>query len=983
MDLGMGVDKAFWSGSRELDYVPSATPPLGTASFLTFALASAGVGTWQFDTKTGLVAMDATASGLLALEPTPYLGPSPDTILEEDRKPIQRSMRKAIESGSLHEYEYRVKTASGDIRWLYSISRQAPGGGQHHRYLAGIVYDVTERKQAQSELLERERQQSAIVASLPGVAYRCSLDQSWRMFAIGGAVEQLTGYCSDDFLTRGVPWRDLVHPEDLSAVTEQVAAAIRDANRFDIKYRIVRADDEIRWVHERGRAAYSESGAPVFLEGFIGDIHDQAIAESKLREAEERYRLVSQAAMEVIWDLDLATQEMTFNDAITAVFGHEAENIGATAEWWREQVHPDDRERVCRELSNLIQGDDSRYMGEHRFRRGDGSYAVIHTRCQVMRDSAGSPIRMLGSLMDLSELKLSDAALRESEAINRSIVEASMDCVMLFDLDGNITFVNASGTVGMEVGDAAALCGRSWESLWPAETRPVVSEALETARKGGVRRFAAAGQTAGGNTKWGEVVVSPVLGEHGEAVKLVAISRDITHRREAEGRLLWSATRDPLTDLPNRALFQRTLNDAVTKAERNDGKVGLLVLDLDHFKQVNDTLGHDAGDALLKIVAARLEAFCAKERDGTALAARLGGDEFALILDHVADVEELDARATALLGEFREPFVHGGRILDCHATIGAALFPDHGERPEDLLKSADIALYAAKSSRRGKAVTFEHGHRAELQERQAMIALARSALSGDRIMPFYQPKIHLDDGSIYGFEALLRWQDDRDGIHLPGTISAAFENLELAAAISDRIVDQVIADMRRWLDRGVPFGHVAVNAAAAEFRSDRFAESVLDRLAQAGVPPRHFHLEVTETVFLGRGAEYVERALKLLSEAGVGIALDDFGTGYASLRHLKQFPVDVIKIDRSFVQNMETDPEDAAIIEAVLNLGKSLKIEVVAEGIETVSHALRLREMNCRYGQGFVFSRAVAADRVPRLIHDLGGAPQQNENGVR
>ena len=255
-----------------------------------------------------------------------------------------------------------------------------------------------------------------------------------------------------------------------------------------------------------------------------------------------------------------------------------------------------------------------------------------------------------------------------------------------------------------------------------------------------------------------------------------------------------------------------------------------------------------------------------------------------------------------------------------------------------------------------------------------MIALARNALGGDRITPFYQPKVRLDDRSIYGFEALLRWRDDNDGIQLPATIGAAFENLELAAAISDRIVDQVIGDMRRWLDRGVPFGHVAVNAAAAEFRSDRFAESVLDRLAKAGVPPPHFHLEVTETVFLGRGAEYVERALKLLSEAGVGIALDDFGTGYASLRHLKQFPVDVIKIDRSFVQSMETDPEDAAIIEAVLNLGKSLKIEVVAEGIETVSHALRLQNMNCRYGQGFLFSQAVAADRVPRLIHDLADA---------
>jgi diguanylate cyclase (GGDEF)-like protein/PAS domain S-box-containing protein len=585
-----------------------------------------------------------------------------------------------------------------------------------------------------------------------------------------------------------------------------------------------------------------------------------------------------------------------------------------------------------------------------------------------MRDPAGRPIRLLGSLLDLSDLKLADAALRESEAVNRSIVEASIDCVMLLDLDGTMRFMNASGALGMELDDVSVLYGRSWVSIWPPETQGVVREALATGRAGGVGRFTAAGQTSRGNVRWGEIVVSPVLGEHGEPVRLVAISRDITDRREAEDRLLWSATRDALTQLPNRALFQRTLNDAAKRAGEGDGKVGLLVLDLDHFKQVNDTLGHDAGDALLKTVASRLEAFCAEPSNAGVLAARLGGDEFALIVDGVSDAGELGARATALLGELRQPFVHAGRILDCHATIGAALFPDHGKAPEDLLKSADIALYAAKSSRRGQAVTFEPAHRAELQQRQSMIALARNALGGDRILPFYQPKVNLADGTIHGFEALLRWRHDSRGIQLPGTISAAFEDLELAAAISDRIIDQVIVDMRGWLDQGLAFGHVAVNAGAAEFRSDRFAESVLERLERANIPAGCFNLEVTETVFLGRGSEYVERALKLLSKAGVGIALDDFGTGYASLRHLKQFPVDVIKIDQSFVQNMEADPDDAAIVDAVLNLGRSLQIEVVAEGIEAASHARRLAAMGCHFGQGFLFSHAVAAQDVPGLV---------------
>jgi EAL domain-containing protein (putative c-di-GMP-specific phosphodiesterase class I) len=251
--------------------------------------------------------------------------------------------------------------------------------------------------------------------------------------------------------------------------------------------------------------------------------------------------------------------------------------------------------------------------------------------------------------------------------------------------------------------------------------------------------------------------------------------------------------------------------------------------------------------------------------------------------------------------------------------------------------------------------------------------LARTALNERSIVPFYQPKVDLKKGTIHGFEALLRWRRPNAAVQLPATIAAAFEDLDLAAAISDEMIDQVIADMRDWLHRGLDFGHVAVNAAAAEFRRNNFAESVLERMARAGVPTKYLQLEVTETVFLGRGAEYVGRALKLLDAAGVGIALDDFGTGYASLRHLKQFPVHVIKIDQSFVRNMETDPDDTAIISAVLNLGRSLDISVVAEGVETEVQAQRLRELGCKFGQGFLYSAAVAASKVPALLHSFGG----------
>ena len=459
-----------------------------------------------------------------------------------------------------------------------------------------------------------------------------------------------------------------------------------------------------------------------------------------------------------------------------------------------------------------------------------------------------------------------------------------------------------------------------------------------------------------------------------ELRRIIMTVRDVTEEKTAEQRIRWSASHDGLTRLANRACFQEKLEQAVAAARREDLAVGVLVLDLDHFKQVNDALGHDVGDALLRMIADRL-----REVAGTSdTVARLGGDEFAIVVPALHSELDLIQLSRAIQDRMREPFLHEGRILDCRVSSGAAIFPVYCGNTEELLKNADMALYAAKAAGRATVTMFEPQMRDDILRRTAMVQQARAAIRDDRVLPYYQPKLDLVSGSVEGFEALLRWRMPNGRIGLPAALEAAFEDLEVAAAISDRMIERVIADMRRWLDRGTPFRHVAVNASAAEFRRDNFAERVLEELRRAGIPTRCFQLEVTETVFLGRGAEYVHRALALLNAQGVKIALDDFGTGYASLRHLKQFPVDIIKIDRSFVRDMETDPGDEAIVRAVINLGKSLRIGVVAEGIEAQSHAARLLELGCDFGQGFLYSPAVGASRVPTLIRRLSDAAHEH-----
>ena len=429
-------------------------------------------------------------------------------------------------------------------------------------------------------------------------------------------------------------------------------------------------------------------------------------------------------------------------------------------------------------------------------------------------------------------------------------------------------------------------------------------------------------------------------------------------------RLNWVANHDQLTRLPNRALFRDRLTEAISHS-RTTGKASVVMLvDIDHFKQVNDAQGHDAGDALLCAFAERLH--CVIKGNGTV--ARIGGDEFAVIVPSIADERQIATVTNAILHKLREPFKHNGRSVECRASIGCATFPDHAQTAEELVKNADLALADAKAAGRNIARVFRNELALAFQHETEMLDRARTALAQEQIYPYYQPKLAFETGQIKGFEALLRWQTDDGDIALPAGIASAFDDRELSAAISDRIINQVLRDMHLWAIAGVPFDHVAINTSAADFASNDFAERLLSKLVTFGVSPTQIEIEVTESVVLSPNSQHVHRALAALSEAGMRIALDDFGTGFASLTSLKQLPITALKIDKSFVDGVGTDNEDEAIIGAITALGKKLGIDTIAEGVERWEQASRLAELGATLGQGYLFSRAVPANVVPFLL---------------
>lgn len=584
------------------------------------------------------------------------------------------------------------------------------------------------------------------------------------------------------------------------------------------------------------------------------------------------------------------------------------------------------------------------------------SWGWVSAIGEAQRDFSGKVLGWIGTCTDIDERIKTRHALKTIQTLSKGVLEASEDCIDVLDPTGTVLVMNEAFRNHKGMDDRVVSPGDVWGSAYPLDTRIMVELAIKTAAVGTINSLTFRLGSDDGCVRWWDAVVTPIRDDAGEVSELAVIARDITQQKASEADLRWSANHDTLTNLASRSLFQETIAEAIA-----DGKdFCLLILDIDDFKQTNDQFGHDTGDALLVQLGERLT----ESIEGNDFAARIGGDEFVVIFRNLKGPKDTDARAQRIAASLNATWLHNGQILDCAASIGLSTFPKHGDTRGALMKSADVAMYVSKASNRGEVTFFGLPMLQAGEHREKMLSLARAALDEDLIFPCYQPIVDLQTGRLVGYEALLRWRREAQCVQLPCTIEAAFEDAELATRISDRMTACVLADIRRWLDKKIDFGYVAINTVSSDFRQDNFAEQLLGKLAYANIPTSCIQIEVTETVFLGRGTESVERALKLLNEHGVKIALDDFGTGYASLSHLRQYPVDVIKIDRSFVQSLREDKESASIVEAVIGLGRSLDIRVVAEGIETSAQESMLAELGCPFGQGYLYAKAMPASLV-------------------
>jgi len=562
-------------------------------------------------------------------------------------------------------------------------------------------------------------------------------------------------------------------------------------------------------------------------------------ADDALRHSQERFELVARATSDAVWDWDFSTNNIWWNEGYQKLFGYTPEEIVNGLDSWETNIHPDDSERVMQDIHRHIDSGKTNWQSEYRFRRADGSFAFVIDRGYVVYDAARTPIRMLGSMMD------------------------------------------------------------------------------------------------------------------------------VTERKSLEEQLTHQALHDPLTKIANRALFKDRVDHALTKLERNNSSLAVLFLDLDNFKSINDSLGHATGDKLLVAVAERLQD-CLRTAD---TAARLGGDEFALLVEAMLRPDESTMIAERVLNVFKQPFIIDGKEIYVGTSIGIASGTNNQLNSEELLRNADLAMYLAKSQGKGKFVVFEPRMHTALMERIELEEELRRGIDEEEFVIHYQPILDLGSKELLGVEALVRWMHPRSGMLAPGRFIPLAEETGLIVPLGEWILGEACRQVQMWREdfnncKGVS---ITVNISIRQFQQVELVEMVRKALKNSGLPPQSLILEITES-FMMQDTESTIAKLHELKKLGVRIAIDDFGTGYSSLSYLQRFPIDILKIDKSFIDKLGQGSEANAVARAIIMMGDSLNLKTIAEGIEHSEQIDELQLLGCEAGQGFHFAKPLSVGDMDEFL---------------
>lgn len=657
------------------------------------------------------------------------------------------------------------------------------------------------------------------------------------------------------------------------------------------------------------------------------------------------------------WEWDLVKGNSSWSDELYRILGLTPASIPASYKGFMERVHPEDRAVVKKVVQRALRKRQPLLSHNCRVVRPNGSIRIIHGQGEVTLDAAGNVMTVIGTAHDVTE----HWQLDEERARLAQIVESSNDAIFSISLDDIITSWN-KGAEKIFGYTAREIVGRQIFTLLPAERYEERSLIVRATLKGEqLHHFETTRLRKDGSQIYVSLTISPILAATGRIIGHSVIARDVTERRKMEEIIQHQAHHDTLTDLPNRQLFMDFLEREVAQARRNETRFALLFLDLNGFKQINDTLGHNSGDRLLQEVAHRLRA-CIRESD---IIARLGGDEFTVLMPDLSRTDDVGIVLKKILGVFERPFLLDDVTVDSSTSIGICIFPDDGEQSEELIKKADIAMYDAKGSGKNAYQFYNAEINSRTMKRQQMEGLLSQAVGRSELELLFQPLVCSDTRAIIGAEALLRWRHPEQGLLAPGQFLAIAENCGAIVPIGDWVLRQACEQARVWNEKGYPL-RVSVNLTNRQFHQANLVARTTMILEETGLKPQHLEFDVTEQTLMA-DINYSLRNTRALAAMGVTLAIDNFGCGSSSLQWIKKMPMRRIKIDKTFIKNMLNEPDDLAVVNAVISMAHNLRMEVAANGVETQEQLAVIQQNGCDQLQGYVISAPIPPAEFERL----------------
>lgn len=674
----------------------------------------------------------------------------------------------------------------------------------------------------------------------------------------------------------------------------------------------------------------------------------------------ERLKLALDAAQEALWDWSLnEQQEVFFSTTYCANLGYTKEEFGTNQHAWQSRLLPEERERIYRRVMRFIAEGDGDYDSTYRMRHKDNSLRWIRSRGRLIKNAAGVPVRFIGIAQDITAQRGAEERLQQANAV----FESTHEGILITDHTNTIIHINPafSSITGYSAEDVIGQTPRIFKS---GRHTPEFYKSLWT--------------TLEANNEWsgeiwnrrknGEILpqyqtIRLIRDENGFISHNVAIFSDISILKDSQSELNYLSHYDPLTGLANRSQLYDRLKSILQNAIEEQIDCTLFLIDLDHFKNINESLGHSVGDQLLQAVAQRIR----KNIHSKCTLARIGGDEFVVISETDGTPERAAVIAQQIIKASKEPFILNNNQIFISASIGICLFPRAGDSVEEIMRNAGSALSKAKTSGRETFAFYSSELTEQAFQRIRIASELHHALDNKGLHVYYQPVFAMDGQKLVGCEALVRWNHPERGLIAPNDFIPIAEENDLIKSIDEWVLEHACEQMHTWQTSGLQLQFFAVNLSSRSLSNSSLPAIVTNILQKTNVAPQYLELEVTESSVM-EDPQNTDKVLTTLREQGIRLAIDDFGTGYSSLSRLKSLTVDKLKIDQSFVRNLPTNTEDIAIIRAIIALGSSIGLEVQAEGIETAEQMRFLQQQNCPLGQGYWFGRPMPAEAFTELL---------------